>query len=174
MVKKINKNPAQTPSRSRQPARPSARSSSRLAGTQLPKTAKSSTKPLKKPSSAAKKRPVSHSSMNRALQTKKRINRLADQIIDSANIADQPLRAAAKQPDFFNKNNLRLIFLGGLDGIGEKNMMILEYDQDAFILDCGLELGLDLPGVNYAICDTAYLEKIKGKLRGYVLEPRGI
>lgn len=139
--------------------------------------------PQKKPPtnrSYAKKKPASKKSsstwstsqkgsFNKALQTKKRVSRLADQIIDSANIADLKQQSSAADIDFFGKNKLRIIFLGGQDGIGEKNMILVEYDQDVIVLDCGLELGLDLPGVNYAICDTAYFDKIKGKLKGYVL-----
>jgi ribonuclease J len=66
-------------------------------------------------------------------------------------------------------DTLRIIPLGGQNGIGEKNMIVLEYGNDALILDCGFELGIDLPGINYAIPATDYLETIKHKLRGYVI-----
>ncbi len=64
---------------------------------------------------------------------------------------------------------LRVVPLGGQNGIGEKNMLVLEYENDALVLDCGFDLGLDLPGVNYAIPVTDYLQSIKHKLRGYVI-----
>ena len=64
---------------------------------------------------------------------------------------------------------LRIVPLGGQNGIGEKNMIIVEYDQDALVLDCGHSLGIDLPGINYAIPATDYLRSIKHKLRGYVI-----
>lgn len=64
---------------------------------------------------------------------------------------------------------LKLTFLGGLDGIGEKNMAVLEYGNHAIILDCGNNLSVDLPGVNYEINDTTYLETIKDKIKGYVI-----
>lgn len=64
---------------------------------------------------------------------------------------------------------LRVVPLGGQNGIGEKNMIVLEYENDAIVLDCGFNLGLDLPGVNYAIPVTDYLQSIKHKLRGYVI-----
>lgn len=64
---------------------------------------------------------------------------------------------------------LKITFLGGQDGIGEKNMQVVEWQNDAIILDCGNNLGLDLPGVNYSIADTTYLEEIKHKIRGYVI-----
>jgi ribonuclease J len=64
---------------------------------------------------------------------------------------------------------LRIVPLGGQQGIGEKNMVVLEYGNDAVILDCGFELGIDLPGINYAIPATDYLATIQHKLRGYVI-----
>ena len=68
-----------------------------------------------------------------------------------------------------DENKLRVTFLGGQDGIGEKNMQVVEYGNDALILDCGFNLGLELPGVNYSIPDVTYLESIKHKIRGYVI-----
>ncbi len=64
---------------------------------------------------------------------------------------------------------LKLIALGGMDAGGSKNMIVLEYLNDAIVIDCGNELGIDLPGINYAICDIAYLESIKHKVRAYVI-----
>lgn len=64
---------------------------------------------------------------------------------------------------------LRVTFLGGQDGVGEKNMIVIEYGDDAIIKDCGNSLGIELPGINYAFCDPTYLESIKHKIRGYVI-----
>lgn len=64
---------------------------------------------------------------------------------------------------------LKITFLGGLDDVGEKNMAILEYQNTAIILDCGMNLGIDLPGVNYTINNMAYLETVKHKIKGYVI-----
>jgi ribonuclease J len=64
---------------------------------------------------------------------------------------------------------LKVIGLGGMDGGGSKNMILVEYLDDAVIMDCGNDLGVDLPGINYGIADTAYLEQIKHKLRSYVI-----
>ncbi|MEO5948988.1 MAG: ribonuclease J, partial [Candidatus Saccharimonas sp.] len=64
---------------------------------------------------------------------------------------------------------LRIVPLGGQDGIGEKNMIVIEYEHDAIILDCGFDLGIDLPGINYAIPIVEYLEAIKHKIRAYVI-----
>lgn len=66
-------------------------------------------------------------------------------------------------------NTLRVIPLGGQDGIGEKNMIVVEYNNGALILDAGFELGIDIPGINYAIPVTDYLETIRHKIKGYVI-----
>ena len=42
-------------------------------------------------------------------------------------------------------------------------------DLDAIILDCGNNLGVDLPGINYEIIDPTYLETIKHKIKAYVI-----
>ncbi len=64
---------------------------------------------------------------------------------------------------------LKVIGLGGMDGAGSKNMIVVEYQNDAVIIDCGNDLGVDLPGINYGIADTAYLEQIQHKLRAYII-----
>ena len=125
--------------------------------------------PARKGKPALALKTVSKTSLNRALQTQKRSSKLADQVIDNAKLADKQPAPKAKHPDIFGRGQLKVIFLGGQNAIGEKNMVLLEYDRDAVVLDCGNELGLDLPGANYAICDVSYLETIKSKLRGYVL-----
>jgi len=56
-----------------------------------------------------------------------------------------------------------------MDGAGSKNMILVEYQNDAIVMDCGNDLGVDLPGINYAIADTTYLESIKYKLKAYVI-----
>ncbi len=92
---------------------------------------------------------------------------------DAQRIANQYL-TAEHQPtpraNFVDDSpRLKIIGLGGLDGGGSKNMILVEYMNDAIIMDCGNDLGVDLPGINYAIADTAYLEQIKGKLKAYVI-----
>ncbi len=67
------------------------------------------------------------------------------------------------------RDTLRIVPLGGQNGIGEKNMIVVEYNDDAIVLDCGFNLGIELPGVNYAIPAVDYLQSIKHKLRGYVI-----
>ena len=113
-----------------------------------------------------KPRPVSRGA---ALRAHKRIQE------NAKDIADEYLDASSKKlerranviVDEFNK--LKITFLGGQDGIGEKNLQILEWQNSAIVLDCGNELGIDLPGVNYAIADPTYLESIKHKVKAYVV-----
>jgi len=64
---------------------------------------------------------------------------------------------------------LKITILGGHEEAGEKNMAILEYGDDAVIVDCGNRLGINLPGINYAINDITYLDSIKSKIRGYLI-----
>ena len=56
-----------------------------------------------------------------------------------------------------------------MDSGGSKNMILLEYMNDAIVIDCGTDLGVDLPGINYAIPDTTYLDSISHKLRAFVI-----
>ncbi len=68
-----------------------------------------------------------------------------------------------------DKPQLKIIGLGGMDGGGSKNMILVEYKNDAIVMDAGNDLGVDLPGINYGIADTTYLESIKHKLKAYVI-----
>lgn len=80
-----------------------------------------------------------------------------------------PYRMSQSMVKPLQKDTLRVVPLGGQDGIGEKNMIVVEYNDDAIVLDCGFSLGIDLPGVNYAIPVVDYLASIRHKLRGYVI-----
>ncbi len=84
----------------------------------------------------------------------------------SANNGDEN----TKRANFIdNSPRLKVIGLGGMDSGGSKNMMLIEYANDAIVIDCGNDLGVDLPGINYGICDISYLETIKHKVKGYVI-----
>lgn len=92
---------------------------------------------------------------------------------DAQKIANQYAAAPAvaeRRANFIDDSpRLKFIGLGGMNGGGSKNMVLLEYQNDAVVIDCGNDLGVDLPGINYGIADTAYLDTIKHKLRGYVI-----
>ena len=92
---------------------------------------------------------------------------------DAQRIANQYQPAEAGKPIRANllddSPRLKIIGLGGMDGGGSKNMILVEYINDAVILDAGNDLSVDLPGINYGIADTTYLEQIKHKLRAYII-----
>ena len=56
-----------------------------------------------------------------------------------------PQRRANLIVDNFDK--LKITFLGGQEAIGEKNMQVVEWQNDALILDCGNHLGIELPAL---------------------------
>ncbi len=94
--------------------------------------------------------------------------RIANQYLDAENkgqTSDQPRRA-----NFIDDSpKLKIIGMGGMDGGGSKNCILVEYKDDLIIMDYGSDLGVDLPGINYGICDMTYLESVKHKLKGYVI-----
>ncbi len=104
-----------------------------------------------------------------ALRAQKRVQEnakdIANEYLDaSANKLERRANVVVDDQD-----KLKITFLGGLEDVGEKNMAIIEYKNDALIVDCGNNLGIDLPSVNYEINDPAYLETIKHKIKGYVI-----
>lgn len=114
--------------------------------------------------------PLAQRSVSRgaAIRAQKRNSEMASKL------ANEYLDASATKLDrraneIDDSPRLRIIGLGGMDGGGSKNMILLEYLNDALVVDCGNDLGVDLPGINYGIADTTYLESIKHKLRGYVI-----
>ncbi len=61
--------------------------------------------------------------------------------------------------------SLKIIPLGGLGEVG-KNMTLLEYDNQAIMIDCGLMFpGSDMPGVNLVIPNITYLRENPGLLQ---------
>ena len=64
---------------------------------------------------------------------------------------------------------LKIIPLGGLNEIG-KNFTVFEYENDMFIVDCGLAFpDTELYGVDIVIPDFTYVEQNSEKLRGIVI-----
>ncbi len=108
-------------------------------------------------------------SRGQAVRAQKRSQMDAQKYVNqyaAANIGDRKQRANVITDDF---DKLKITFLGGQEAIGEKNMQVIEWQNDAIILDCGNDLSVDLPGINYTVNDPAYLETIKQKIRGYVI-----
>ena len=68
-----------------------------------------------------------------------------------------------------NASKLKIIPLGGLHEVG-KNMTVFEYENDMFILDCGLAFPEDdMLGVDLVIPDITYLRRNAEKIRGIVI-----
>ena len=115
-------------------------------------------------------KPLSSSvSRGAAVRAQKRSQADAQKIANQY-AAAQPMQGEGRRANFIDDSpRLKIIGLGGMDGGGSKNMMLIEYQNDAVIMDCGNDLGVDLPGINYGIVDTTYLESIRHKIRGYVI-----
>jgi len=95
---------------------------------------------------------------------------------DANRVANQYLAAPTEMPALPRRANqiddsprLKITGLGGFNEGGAKNMMVIEYLNDAIVIDCGNDLGVDLPGINYGIADTTYLDQIKNKLKAFVI-----
>jgi ribonuclease J len=110
----------------------------------------------------------SGSSRGAAVRAMKRSQMDAQRIANQYTAA-QPINNKGRANVLDDSPRLKLIGLGGMDGGGSKNMLLVEYMNDAVVMDCGNDLGVDLPGINYGIADTTYLESIKHKLRAYVI-----
>ena len=112
-----------------------------------------------------------NSSRGQAVRAQKRSQ------MDAQRIANQYLAARPqgeerqeRRANFIDDQpRLKIIGLGGQNGGGSKNMILVEYMNDAVVIDCGNDLGVDLPGINYGIADTTYLEGIRHKLRAYII-----
>ncbi len=103
-----------------------------------------------------------------AIRASKRNNEMATKMANEyLDASATKIERRANQLD--DSPRLKIIGLGGMDGGGSKNMILIEYKNDAIVIDAGNDLGVDLPGINYAIADTSYLEGIRHKLRGYVI-----
>ena len=115
--------------------------------------------------------PIRSVSRGAAIRAQKRsqedAHRIASQYLTAAQSEGQERGPRANFID--DSPRLKLIGLGGLDGGGSKNMLLVEYMNDAVVMDCGNDLGVDLPGINYGIADTTYLASIKHKLRAYII-----
>lgn len=109
------------------------------------------------------------SSRGAAIRAQRRVSDDATRQINAvlANTSPQEGKVRANKLD--DTPRLRVIGLGGMDGAGSKNMMLVEYENDAVIIDAGNDLSVDLPGINYGICDTQYVESIRHKLRAYII-----
>lgn len=66
-------------------------------------------------------------------------------------------------------SKIKLTFLGGLGEIG-KNMMVIEDDENAVILDAGLMFPTEqTPGIDLILPDFSYALKVKNKIKAIIL-----
>lgn len=67
------------------------------------------------------------------------------------------------------QNKLRIIPLGGQEEVG-RNLTVFEYGNDIVLLDMGLQFPEeDMPGIDYIIPDTHYLQDKTRQIRGILL-----
>jgi ribonuclease J len=67
------------------------------------------------------------------------------------------------------KDVLKVIPLGGIEEVGE-NMTILEYGDDILVIDMGLGFPDEtMPGIDYIIPNTKYLEENKKRIKGVII-----
>jgi ribonuclease J len=68
-----------------------------------------------------------------------------------------------------SRQNLRIIPMGGVEEVGE-NMTAFEFGDDIIIIDMGLAFPDDtMPGIDYIIPDTKWLEENKKRIRGVII-----
>ena len=80
----------------------------------------------------------------------------------------QPQHQVASQPTS-SKDVLKVIPLGGIEEVGE-NMTILEYGDDILVIDMGLGFPDEtMPGIDYIIPNTKYLEDNKKRIKGVII-----
>jgi ribonuclease J len=68
-----------------------------------------------------------------------------------------------------SRQTLRVIPMGGVEEVGE-NMTIFEYGDDLLVIDMGLAFPDEsMPGIDYIIPDTTWLEENKQRIRGVII-----
>lgn len=64
---------------------------------------------------------------------------------------------------------VKITFLGGLNEIG-KNITMIEYGNDALLIDCGMSFpDEDMPGVDIVLADFTWVERNKDRIRGILV-----
>ena len=67
------------------------------------------------------------------------------------------------------KNTLKIVPLGGLGEVG-RNMSVLEYGNDIIVIDTGFGFPEDdMPGIDYTLPNTGYLDGKQDKIKGMIL-----
>ncbi|MCR5522314.1 MAG: ribonuclease J [Clostridia bacterium] len=80
-----------------------------------------------------------------------------------------PRNGSRKKQKTKSLSPVRIAFLGGINEVG-KNMTLYEYENDMFIVDCGLSFPEpDMPGVDMVIPDFTFVERNADKIKGIVI-----
>lgn len=67
------------------------------------------------------------------------------------------------------EGDVRIIPLAGVEEVG-RNMAMIETADDIIVIDCGYSFeSEDLPGIDYILPNTRYLEERKDKIRGVII-----
>jgi len=89
-------------------------------------------------------------------------NQQATAVRERQQTATQPQKSS-------DKNTLKVIPLGGIEEVGE-NMTIMEYGDDILVIDMGLGFPDEtMPGIDYIIPNTKYLEENKKRIKGVII-----
>ena len=93
-----------------------------------------------------------------------------DALIDKATDLDTSRQTGLSTSRYTaSRQNLRIIPMGGVEEVGE-NMTALEYGDDIIVIDMGLAFPDDtMPGIDYIIPDTKWLEENKKRIRGVII-----
>ncbi|MEK7548639.1 MAG: ribonuclease J, partial [Patescibacteria group bacterium] len=87
----------------------------------------------------------------------------ADQRVDYTKPVEQV--ASKAKP-----NTLRIMPLGGSGETGDKNMLAYEYNETIIVIDAGIKFpDADMPGIDYVICDTTYLEQRRSSVKAFII-----
>jgi len=74
-----------------------------------------------------------------------------------------------RQTKTFEKGKLKVIVMGGLEEVG-RNMTLVQYENEIIIIDMGLQFPEeDMPGIDYIIPNTSYLEDKKDWIKGAII-----
>lgn len=98
-------------------------------------------------------------------------DRLEALINKATSLVQAPLKPAPLATSRYtsSRQNLRIIPMGGVEEVGE-NMTVLEYGDDLIVIDMGLAFPDEtMPGIDYIIPDTKWLEENKKRVRGVII-----
>lgn len=91
----------------------------------------------------------------------------ATSLAPAAKTLTSPLATTSQHTS--SRQNVRVIPMGGIEEVGE-NMTALEFGDDLIVIDMGLAFPDDtMPGIDYIIPDTKWLEENKKRIRGVII-----